>query len=109
MSTRRPSAAIAETMWAEQKPDLYGGKSGDEVVPQWESFAEGDKQSSTDRIIALDARCFPPGTKVVVSEPVCPKCERPRWPERNGAEVTFPARCEECGFDWRAWEEERYG
>jgi hypothetical protein len=99
-----------ETMWAEMKPDLYGGKNCDKLVPQWSCYAEGDKDGE-DGLTALElaARTFPPGTKVVVSEPLCPDCGQVRCPKfptpARGAIYAGPC---ECGFDWDAWVESQY-
>ncbi len=94
-----------ETMWAEMKPDCYGGKSCDQIVPHWNIYADGDKQDDYMRApIRLAARMFPPGTRVVVHEPLCPQCDEPRLmkyptPQRGSL---YADKCD-CGFDWVAW------
>ena len=99
------------TMWAEMKPDCYGGEKCDEIVPRWKGYAEGDKDSDTLDVIELAARTFPPGTKVVVREPTCPDCGELRSPifdpsneKRHG---TFADKCD-CGFDWDTWVRDQY-
>ncbi|WIX32530.1 hypothetical protein QO259_17225 [Salinicola sp. JS01] len=90
-----------ETMWAEMKPDIYGGESCDQHVPAWECKAEGDMDVERGlKDIEFSASAFPPGTKIVVSLPCCPDCGLDAGFSQNGA-------CE-CGFDWKAWAEERY-
>lgn len=94
-----------ETMRAEMKPDVYGGPGCDEVRPEWVVFAEGDKDSDTIEDLGMKAIHFPPGTKVVVLEPVCPDCgelREPIWPNpgKNMPLYTGPCR---CGFDWDKW------
>lgn len=101
---------LRETMWAEQRPDCYGGGSCDQVEPQWRCYADGDMDADhTKEPLILDAKTFPPGTKVTVSEPVCPERSSLR-------EVVFPtpdsgpqfkSKCG-CGFDWRAWVLDQY-
>lgn len=92
-----------ECMWAEMKPDVYGGKNCDQLVPGWNCFCDGDMDAE-DNVKKLDlaAKTFAPGTKVVVMEPCCPKCGEPRWPNSVDPKVTFPSKCE-CGFDWDKW------
>lgn len=105
-----------EVMWAEMKPYVYGGDSCEEHEPQWDSYAAGDKDGdcSTDPL-TLDPILFPPGTKVVVSEPVCPQCHCP--PHETGAIekttddgekfLTKHWQCE-CDFDWFEWASGEY-
>lgn len=97
--------AMRETMWAEMKPDCYGGASCDQILPRWSTYAAGDKDGDDSmRALQLAARTFPPGTKVVISEPVCPTCGETRCvkspvPKRGSI---FEEKCS-CGFDWEAW------
>lgn len=95
-----------EIMWAEMRPDCYGGDECDQIVPGWRCYASGDKGDAEDGILALElaARTFPPGTKVVISEPTCPQCH-----ELRSAQFPLPVEgpiyrgsCT-CGFDWDAW------
>ena len=85
-------------MWAEMKPDVYGGKKLDKHIPMWESWADGDMESGTEKVVSLAAKHFPPGTKIVISEPECPKCHQ------------VPEMCKhsECDFDWKVWTENEY-
>lgn len=98
-----------ETMWAEMKPDTYAGKNCDQIRPQWECHADGDMDSDTQETIKLSARTFPPGTKIVISEPVCPKCSERREPQftKPNRNVVFSGPCR-CGFDWDKWVKEQY-
>lgn len=99
-----------ETMRAEMKPDLYGGASCDQVASRWWCFAVGDKQGDFEHEpLKLDARLFPPGTKITITEPVCPDCEEQRalimpTPKVGSA---FAAKCQ-CGFDWDSWTAGQY-
>ena len=99
-----------ETMWAEMKPDLYAGPDCDKLKPQWELHADGDMDSGNQTTIKLSARTFPPGTKIVISEPTCPECgelREPKNPGRGAAVIVYGGPCL-CGFDWDAWVGEQY-
>lgn len=99
-----------QTMWAEMRPDCYGGKTCDQIEPRWHCYAEGDKDSDYQRApLKLDARLFPPGTKVLIEEPVCPQCKEVRSPiypaPKRGP--LFTPKCR-CGFDWETWTLHQY-
>ncbi len=101
---------LRETMWAEMKPNCYGGRTCDQIVPRWDAYAEGDMESDDGlKSLSLAARTFPPGTKVVISEPCCPECGEVRTaiypPPKRGP--LFASKCD-CGFDWDAWVREQY-
>lgn len=96
---------MRETMWAEMKPDCYDGEECDQIKPVWSAYADGDKEGE-DAVgdLELLANNFPPGTKVVISEPCCPKCDEPRWPnlpKQDGIPL-YSGPCG-CGFDWDEW------
>lgn len=82
-------------MWAEMRPFLYDGPKCDQVRPQWHCEAEGDMDSTEEESIDLDAAVFPPGTKIEISVPCCPKC-------------TQIQECCDCGFAWDAWRDNEY-
>lgn len=94
-----------ETIWFTMQPDCYGGKTCDQIVPKWHCYADGDKDSDYQyQPLLLDPRRFPPGTKIVVSEPVCPQCgdaRSPKHPEPKRGPL-FDPKCD-CGFDWESW------
>lgn len=99
-----------ETMWAEMRPDMYGGASCDQLVPGWHCYADGDKDSEDNvKCLDLEARSFPPGTKVTISEPLCPSCGEQREPTfpipKRKPLYSGPCR---CGFDWDAWVGDQY-
>ena len=101
---------LRETMWAEMKPYCYGVVRCDRIVPQWDAYADGDMESDDGlKVLRLAARTFPPGTRVVISEPCCPNCGEVRSaiypPPKRGP--LFPPKCD-CGFDWEAWTVDRY-
>jgi hypothetical protein len=98
------------TQWAEMKPDVYAGDSCDQVEPRWEVSSEGDMGGSdTLETVELDARTFPPGTKITIEEPVCPQCgdlPEPIFPIPEGGPL-YAGPCS-CGFDWDAWTRDQY-
>lgn len=99
-----------ETMWATMSPDVYGGPKCDRVTPRWACHAEGDMGSEDyERVLKLDARAFPPGTRIVISEPLCPQCRElrePTYPAPKRGHL-FPKHCR-CGFDWDNWTLEQF-
>lgn len=98
----RPGVTLRATMWAEMKPDCYGGKDCDEIEPQWHCYADGDKESDDIRKpLEFDPRIFPPGTKVTVEEPTCQNCQEFRH-LKSSDPPAFEDKCE-CGFDWVQW------
>lgn len=101
-----PDLEYRQVQWAEMKPDTYAGESCDEIEPRWEGYADGDMDGDTFNPMQLEARHFPPGTKVVVSEPECPDCHTPAGFALNH-ETGQMENCE-CGFDWQAWTRDRY-
>jgi len=93
-----------EVQWAELRLDMYDGPNCDQKRPEWHGYAVGDKDGhSVSGNIILNPKTFPPGTRVSIEEPICPKCREPR----HFADINFSAfidKCD-CGFDWQAWEE----
>lgn len=101
---------LQETMWAEMKPDIYVGPNCDRHKPEWEVYADGDMDSDKLTMLKLSARLFPPGTKIVISEPVCPNCgerREPKNPGRGASAPNYAGPCR-CGFDWDSWVEGEY-
>jgi len=88
------------TMRATMKPDTYGGEECDEHIPMWEAYAEGDMDSehSTEDFI-LSPKNFPAGTKIIVQEPCCPKCDM---------NASLCMETDDCDFDWKAWADDEY-
>jgi hypothetical protein len=101
---------LRETMWAEMSPDCYGGSNCDRIVPGWNAYADGDMEAEDGiATLRLAARTFPPGTRISISEPCCPKCGETRsaiypTPKRG---PLFADKCD-CGFDWKAWTLDNY-
>lgn len=88
-----------QTMRAEMEPDVYGGENCDEVRPRWNAYAEGDMDADYSDSITIDAKHYPPGTKISVLEPCCPKC---------GQIPEFCRASDGCDFDWDAWVLDEY-
>lgn len=89
-----------EVAWAERKVDCYAGPTFDVHSPTWESHFEGDMEANEDGDdLVLDPKQFPAGTKVLILVPVCPDC---------GNHVELCEIDKSCGFDWKAWAEEKY-
>jgi len=86
-------------MRAELSPDVYDGDNCDEVRHRWDCYTEGDMDSDFIDVLELDAKQFPPGTKVKVLEPLCPLCHQ----EREFCEPYEP-----CDFDWDEWVQNQY-
>ncbi len=90
-------------IWGERSADCYAGESCDEKRPMWKMFAAGDMDyDETTENIVLDCTTFPPGTKITIEEPMCPKCE-----EVYGNCLTEHGRT--CDFDWDEWTDNLYG
>ena len=79
------------------EPDVYGGPSCDKHIPGWTVHFDDDMDSEKGLpCLELAAKHFPPGTRVIVETPVCPKCE------------IIQELCE-CGFDWKEWADCEFG
>ena len=87
-------------MWGEMKPDIYAGESCDNVETRWWVYGDGDMDGDyVGRNVSFDSSMFPPGTKITVSQPCCPKCHQI-------AEMCISY--EGCNFDWDHWRECKY-
>ncbi|HEX3800222.1 MAG TPA: hypothetical protein VH413_16120 [Verrucomicrobiae bacterium] len=93
-----------------QEPDTYDGKNSNLHRPRWMTSypKEGDSEDGEVLKLELDARQMPPGSRVTIEVPCCPKCGDP-------ADMNFDWRkryrkwpnCR-CGFSWRKWVEENF-
>ncbi len=98
---------LRETMNAEMKPDVYGGKAFDEHVPRWWIQCAGDRDGDHSDHVALSPNEFPPGTRIKVLEPHCQTCGvAPTKKQDMGGGARWVCDCE---FDWREWAESKYG
>lgn len=88
-----------EIAWAEMKPDCYGGEDCDEVIPQWWEFYDGDTEDDEgEESINFAAKNYPPGAKITVTVPLCPKCDEDQEMHNS----------EDCDFDWSVWTKDTY-
>lgn len=103
--------AMRDVMWATMEPDCYHGKDCNKILPRWNAYADGDKQGDYENKLTLDSRDFPPGSKVVISVPVCPNCE---FSADYAVYNNYPKKTDfqnlkcECGFDWTDWTYNEY-
>ncbi|WP_444893426.1 hypothetical protein ACJJIE_02505 [Microbulbifer sp. TRSA001] len=91
----KPVKTFHKVMQFEAAPDIYGEPKCDRIEPKWAATSDGEMGvvcglNSFD----LEAKNFPPGTKVVVSVPCCPEC---------GQEVELCRSDDSCDFDWDFW------
>ena len=97
---------FGQVMEAECRPDIY-----ERGHPKhWFGSAEGDKDGPTevgdsDNVIHLAASTFPPGTRIIVEMPACPKCGT-SIDLIEIDKVSGLCECEE--YNWREWIEDRY-
>jgi len=93
---------FTETERIRQEPDVYSGPAFDQHRPRWiTSFPkEGDEEVEGD--VTFAAKDFPPGTRIIIQEPLCPKCRETyeNCMVRNGSDS--------CDFDWKQWVDEMY-
>ena len=88
------------------RPDLYDGDECDQVKPQWYSEMDGDMCPEEGlEVIDYAAIVFPPGTKITISVPCCPKCGTP---SENISDCGGFIGGSACDFDWKNWMNEKY-
>jgi len=93
-----------EVARAEMSPDIYGGKTCDQVVPRWMADCEkgGKEDVGEGGVLKLDCRLYPSGTVVRIEIPVCPDCGEPAGEGEDAGSDCL------CGFSWKQWTEDRY-
>jgi hypothetical protein len=92
-----------------QEPDVYSGKTCDKQRPRWMTSypKHGDEEHGEILELKIDAWKCPPGTRITIEMPICPKCGDP-------AEIVQPNRRQRkwpncrCGFSWSKWVEEEF-
>lgn len=93
-----------ETMWAEHRVDIYAGPTHDQHKSAgWYGYADGDMDDGEihQKSISHHVRHHPPGTIIVVKEPICKKCHQARSICQEDKEP-------KCVAFWRRWDEEQY-
>lgn len=100
----------AERQTFRQEPDCYDGKNCNRLRPRWMTSypKEGNEEDGETLLLKMPAQMFPPGTRVTIEVPCCPKCGDPadikgcdgkkyrEWPDCN------------CGFSWSKWVRENF-
>lgn len=87
-----------------QEPDCYDGKKCDKQRPRWMTSypKHGDEEDGETLKIEIPAGSVPPGTRVIIQVPICPKCGDPAdMNEPRRKQRRWP-RCQ-CGFSWAKW------
>lgn len=79
----------------ELEPNCYSGPDGDQIKKQWKIKDRCGNEFENQLI--LEASNFPPGTRVIIEVPNCPKCDQPAEDALEGI-----PDCE-CGFSWENW------
>jgi hypothetical protein len=69
-----------------QKPDVYDGPKGNGHRPRWMTSypKEGEEEDGETLKIDLPGAMMPPGSRVTIEVPVCPKCGTPS--DMNGSD-----------------------
>ena len=97
-----------QSFW--QEPDCYDGKSCDKLRPRWmtEYPKEGKEEDGEILKLEIDAKSMPPGSRITIEVPCCPKCGDPA-----DMSVDYCAKHKEwpncrCGFSWKKWTYDNY-
>ena len=91
------------------EPDCYAGKTCDKLNPQWVTDypKHGTEVEGETLTLELEAINLPPGARVAIEIPVCPKCGDPAdMNEPKRKQRRWP-RCG-CGFSWAKWAQGQY-
>ena len=88
-----------------QEPDCYDGASCDQRRPRWMTSypKEGDEEDGETLKLEMNARQYPPGTRVTIEVPCCPKCGDPADCHYDGLTPVREWPSCECGFSWTEW------
>ena len=93
-----------ETDRARMEPDVYDGPECDQHRPRWIVSVPKEGDEDIGDVLELSAKTFPPGTRVIIEEPICPKCGE----IYENCMVRGYGYDNECDFDWKNWAEEQY-
>lgn len=93
---------MVETDRARMEPDVYDGPECDQHRPRWIVAIEKEDDEDMGETLELEAKRYPPGTQVIIQEPLCPKCGEiyENCMVRSGDNP--------CDFDWKQWADEQY-
>ncbi len=94
---------MVEVDRARMEPDVYDGPNLDRHRPRWIISIPKQGDEDMGEKLILNAENFPPGTQVIIQEPLCPKCEEvyENCMDRGGGDLA-------CDFDWKKWAEGQY-
>ena len=104
-----PKLTFVERQTFHQKPDCYDGATCDKLRPRWMTSypKHGNEEDGEVLRIEMHARDYPPGTRVIIEVPVCPKCGDPGdFVQPKTRRRKWP-RCD-CGFSWAKWAVEQF-
>ena len=92
-----------QTFWME--PDCYDGESCDKLRPRWmTSYPKHGKEEDGEVLkLEIDASSMPPGSRVTIEVPVCPKCGDPADIKVDCLEKHKEWPDCDCGFSWNEW------
>ena len=89
---------------ARMEPDVYDGPNFNQHRPRWIIGIEKEGDCDVGGTLEIQAKNHPPGTQVVIIEPLCPKCGE----VYENCMVRGYGHSSECDFDWKRWAEEQY-
>ncbi len=82
---------------AELLDDVDNGEHEDELRPVWSGSFFEEEKTLLGYEIKFSSAAFPPGTQIIIKEPVCPKC----------TQIRSVCATYDCAFDWCEWDENR--
>lgn len=103
MKAKKLDYVERQTFWME--PDH------DEGRPRWMTSypKEGREEDGETLRLEIPAKCMPPGARVTIEVPCCPKCGDPAdMNDPQKPEGTHPWPACDCGFNWQKWSEETH-
>jgi len=85
---------------AVMEPDVYAGPDANEHRPLWTIEVEKEGKEPIGDVLEISASSHPPGTQVIIQEPICPKCGEVY---ENCMVRGYSVGANECDFDWHDW------
>ena len=103
MNKNKTKLSYHTIMSAELSPTVLG----EEIEFEWDMKTDGDFDSEKEKVLTLDAKQFPPGTRIIIEVPECPECSLPsEYCFIGGFEPE--SECPDCDFDWKEWTLNKY-
>lgn len=81
------------------EPDVFDGPECREHRPRWMGEYPKTGKHEIGSVIQVKAKDHPPGTQIIIKEPLCPKCGK------------LAENCiddNECDFDWHKWADKKF-